>query len=155
MARSVDQTTEGEEAIVAATAETIMQVRGVTSGKYELAEVTLGGDLEITTEVENIRVRVLYQSTDGTATGATESPADPDDPTPALTMFHSFSAEPTAGQVKIDTEIPANGEFYRYWAEGDSPIIVDNATSSRVGIEATASLGCNVAAAWRWRPVAC
>lgn len=152
MSRLIRSSTEAEEAITAATAETILQCRGVTTLKMELAEVNLGGDQEVTTEIESIRIRILYQSTDGTATGATEIAQDPDDPTPAITLFHSFTAEPTAGNVLIDTEIPANGEFYRYWADGEGPI-VDSATSSRIGIEATSTANVNVSASWAWRVV--
>lgn len=153
MSRAVSSTTEGQEALVAATAETVLQARGVTTVKYELAEVSLGGDQEPTTEVENISIRLLYQTTDGTFTGATEVPDDPDDPTPSITLFHSSAGEPSAGNVIIETEIPANGEFYRYWAEGDGPKL-DNATTSRIGLEVTASATVNVRASWKWRPVA-
>lgn len=146
----IRSTTEGEEALAAATAETILQARGVTTAKYELGELTFGGDQEPTTEVENIRWRLLYQTTDGTATGATEVPDEPDDPTPAITLFHSFTAEPTAGNVIASGEIAANGEVYRYWAEGDGPKL-DNATTSRIGLEVTASAVVNVEASWGWR----
>jgi hypothetical protein len=152
MSHLISSTTEGEEALAAATAETILQVRGVTTQKVELAEVSLAGDQEATTEIENINWRILYQSTDGTATGATEVPQNPDDPTPAITLFHSFTAEPTAGNVIAEGEIPANGELYRYWADGEGPTL-DNATTSRIGLEATASIIVNVKAYWRWRVV--
>lgn len=153
MSNLVRITTEGEEALASATAETVLQVRGVTTVKWELAELSFGGDQEVTTEIENIQWRLLYQSTDGTATGATEVAGEPDDPTPALTGFHSFSAEPTAGTVIAEGEIPANGEFYRYWADGDGPKI-DNATTSRIGLELTSSAVVNIKAYMAWRPTA-
>lgn len=153
MSRLVRSTTEGQEALAAATAETVLQARGVTTAKFELAQFRLSGDQEPTTEVENISWRLLYQTTDGTATGATELQADPDDPTPALTCFHSFSAEPSAGTVIDEGEIPANGEVALYNAEGDG-IFLENATSSRIGLEVTASATVNVRASWSWRVVA-
>lgn len=153
-ARAISWTTEAEEALGAATAETVLQVRGVTTLKGEICEISVSGDQEATTELETMRVRVLYQSTDGTATGATEVAGEPDDPTPAITTFHSFTAEPTAGSVLIDVQVPANGEFYRYWDDGQSPLKVDNATSSRIGIEVTATAAVNVSAYARFRPEA-
>jgi len=150
MSRLVRSTTEGQEALAAATAETLLQVRGVTTQKASLAYFRLSADQEATTEIENISWRLLYQSTDGTFTGATEVPGDPDDPTPALTMFHSSAGEPTPGTVIDEGEIPANGETFTYLADGDG-IGLDNATTSRIGLEVTASVICNAKASWGWR----
>lgn len=152
MSRLIRSTTEGEEAVTSATAETILGIRGVTTLKTELAEFSLSGDQEPTTSVGNIQWRLLYQSTDGTATGATELQSDPDDPTPALTCFRHYTAEPTASTVIAEGEIPANGEVYRYWADGEGPI-VDSATTSRIGLECTSSVSINVKAHWAWRIV--
>jgi hypothetical protein len=146
-------TTEGAEALAASTAETVLQVRGVTTQKVEIAEVTISCDQQPTTEVENVAYRLLYQTTDGTATGATEIPGDPGDPAPALTGFHSFSAEPTAGGIIREGYFPANGEKTFYWAEGDGPK-VDDATSSRIGVELTASAVVNARASISWRILA-
>lgn len=153
-ARGTAWTTEAEEALGAATAETVLQIRGVTTLKGEIFELGVSGDQEATTELETIRVRVLYQTTDGTFTGATEVPGEPDDPTPAWTTFHSSAGEPSAGNVIIDEQFPANGTFYKYWDDGQSPLTLDNATSSRIGIELTATAAVNVSAWARVRPVA-
>lgn len=146
-------TTEGSEALAAATAETVLQVRGVTTQRVEIAEVRASCDQQPTTELENVAYRLLYQTTDGTATGATEVAGDPADPAPALTGFHSFTAEPTAGNVVDEGFIPANGELYLYWAQGEGPV-VDDATSSRIGLELTASAVVNARAKFRWRILA-
>lgn len=153
-ARATTWTTEAEEAVAAATAETILQIRGVTTLKGEIFEISLSGDYEATTELETMRVRVLYQTTDGTFTGATEVPGEPDDPTPAWTTFHSSAGEPSAGNVLIDEQVPANGTFYKYWDDGQSPLTIDNATSNRIGIEVTSTVACNVSAYARVRPTA-
>lgn len=153
-ARATTWTTEAEEAFSAATAETVLQVRGVATLKGEISEISVSFDQEATTELETVRIRVLYQSTDGTATGATEVPGEPDDPTPAWTTFHSFTAEPTAGSVIIDEQVPANGLFYKYWDDGQSPCKIDNATTSRIGIEVTATATVNGSAYARVRPEA-
>lgn len=153
-ARGTTWTTEAEEAVAAATAEHVLQIRGVTTLKGEIFEISVSGDYEATTELETIRIRVAYDTTDGTFTGATEVPGEPDDPTPAWTTFHSSAGEPTVGSVLIDVQIPANGEFYRYWDDGQSPLKLDNATSSRIGIEVTSTVACNVSAYARVRPEA-
>lgn len=150
MSRLIRHSTEGSEALASATAETLVQARGVTTLKFELAKVTVSTDQQPTTEVENVAFRLLYQTTDGTATGATELAGDPDDPTPALTAFHSFSAEPTAGTVIEEGFFPANGMWEMYWAEGDGPVL-DSATTSRIGLEVNASAVVNARAAFAWR----
>jgi hypothetical protein len=146
-------TTEGSEALAAATAETVLQVRGVTTQRVELAEVIVSTDQQPTTEIENVAWRLLYQTTDGTATGATELPGDPTDPAPALTGFHSFSAEPTAGGVILEGFFAANQGERLYWAQGEGPV-VDDATSSRIGLELNASAVVNARATFRWRVIA-
>jgi hypothetical protein len=153
MSRLITFTSEGEEAVTTAT-ETIVQARGVTTLVPELAEVSGSCDQEATTEIEVALWEVLYQTTDGTATGATEVPGHPGDPTPALTGFHSFTAEPNAGSIIPTGHAPQpGGEFYRYWADGDGPQL-DDATTSRIGLRVTATLAGNVVGAMRWRIVA-
>lgn len=153
MSRLVTITTEGTESLAAATAETLLQARGVTGVKYELAYLCLEGDQQPTTEVENVAFRLLYQTTDGTGSAATEQPGSPDDPTPALTAFHSFSAEPTAGGSQLEGFFPANGGREWYWAEGEG-YELDNATSSRLGVEVNASAAIGARATMRFRVMA-
>lgn len=130
-------TTEGEEALAAATAETILQLRGATTTKAKLIEIGVSFDGTSPT-AEPVRIRVLRQTTDGTATGASEEKDDPDDPTAGCTGFHSFTAEPTAGGVLRDFELhPAGLPFVLQWPLGREPVL-DDATTSRVGIECTA-----------------
>lgn len=150
MSNLIAHTTEGEEAVAAATVETLVQARGVTTAKFELAEIQVSSDFA-TDFSGDVYWELLYQTTDGTATGATEIAADPDDPTPQLTGFHSFSAEPTAGNIVANGHFNCNGgEATRYWAEGDG-FVLDSATSSRIGIRATSDKACNMVASMRWR----
>jgi hypothetical protein len=145
MSRIVRITTEGEEAVSAATAETLVQFRGVTTLKAEVAEFNISADY--TTDATGIVAWALVtQSTDGTATGATEISGDPDDPTSALTGFNSFSAEPTTSTTVMEGHFNCNGgEVYRYYAEGDG-ITLDNATTSRLGLVVTSDKACNMKA---------
>lgn len=145
MSRIVRITTEGEEAIAAATAETLLQFRGVTTLKLEVCEFNISADY--TTDATGIvKWSLVYQSTDGTGSGATEIPGDPDDPTPAITGFTSFSAEPTTSSTVAEGHFNCNGgEVYRYYAEGDG-ITLDNATSSRLGLVVNSDKACNACA---------
>jgi hypothetical protein len=150
MSHLTRHTTEGSEALAAATAETLIQARGVTTVKYELAYFRVSCDQQPTTEVEDVGWRLLYQTTDGTASAATELQGDPDDQAAALTTFHSFSAEPTAGTVIDEGFFPANGSEFLYKAVGDG-IILDSATTSRIGLELTASAVVNARGSFGWR----
>jgi len=145
MSRIIRITTEGEEAVGASTAETLVQFRGVTTLKLEVAEFNASADY--TTDATGIVAwSLVYQSTDGTATGASEIPGDPDDPTPAITGFNSFSAEPTTSSTIMEGHFNCNGgEVYRYYAEGDG-ITIDSATSSRIGLVVTSDKACNMKA---------
>lgn len=139
-------TTEGAEALGAATAETLLQVRGTTTGKISIVGYGLSFDGTSAVAVPGT-IRVLRQTTDGTATGAAEVQKDPDASAASFTGFHSFTAEPTAGSVLYTHMIhPQTGlEIPNAWAPPDG-IIVDDATSSRVGIEATFAAGVNCVA---------
>ena len=145
MSRLIRVTTEGEEAVSAATAETLVQIRGVTTLKLEVCEISLSADY--TTDATGVvSWQLLYQTSDGTGSGATEVIGDPDDPTSAVTGFNSFSAEPSSGTVIAEGMFNVNGgSDYRYWAEGDG-IYIDNATSSRIGLVANSDKACNMKA---------
>lgn len=126
-------TTEGEEAIAASTNETLLQLRGATSTKARIIAWGVSFDGTSSTDAP-VLVDLLRQTTDGTATGATEEPFDPDSPTASCTAFHSFSAEPTAGSVIESHEVhPQGGNLIREYPPGREPTL-DNATTSRIGI---------------------
>jgi len=143
VSRLVRICTEGEEAVSAATAETLLGFRGVTTLKVEIAEIALSADY--TTDATGVvSWRLLYSSSDGTATGCTESSGDPDDPTPAITGFRHYTAEPTASTEIMGGIFNCNGgSDYRYYAEGDG-VALDNATSSRLSLEVTSDKACNM-----------
>lgn len=141
-------TTEAVEALTTA-AETLLQLRGVTTRKGRVISWGVSFDGATSTAVP-VQVRLLYQSTDGTATGATEIPLDPDAPAALITGFHSFSAEPTAGSVLEHHYVhPQGGNLIREYPPGREPVL-DNATSSRIAIEVTAPAAVNAVAFLTW-----
>lgn len=143
-------TTEGEEALAAATAETLLQIRGSSSVKTKLIAWGVSFDSTSAT-AEPVLVRLARQTTDGTATGASEVKNDPDDPAALVTTFHSFSAEPTLGDVLEEYDIyPGGIPFVMQYPLGDEPVI-DSDTTSRLAIVVTAPAIVNAVAWMRWR----
>jgi len=149
MASVYSVTTEGEEALAAATAETIIQLRGSTACKAKVIEWGISFDGTSGT-AEPVRVRLLRQTTDGTGTGATEVAWDPDNPTANCTALNTFSStEPTAGEVLAEYEVhPQTGIVIQY-PLGREPVL-DNAATSRIAIEATAPATVNCSAYLVW-----
>lgn len=142
-------TTEALEALSAATAETLVQLRGATATKARV--VAWGVSFNGTTPTaEPVLVELLRQTTDGTGTGATEAKYDPDDPTAAITAFHSFTAEPTAGERLEQVLVhPQGGIYIREYPPGREPVL-DDATTSRMAIRATAPAAVSAVAWIQW-----
>lgn len=144
-------TTEGEEALAAATAETIMQLRGATAVKAKIVAWGVSFDGATATDAP-VMVRLLRQTSDGTGTGATEALlSDPDGPTANCAFLHSFSStEPSAGDVLEVYEVhPNGGSLVREYPPGREPVL-DNATTSRIGIDCLAGATVNVVGFLHW-----
>lgn len=141
-------TTEAEEALAAATAETVLQLRGVTTTKAKIIEWGVFFDGVSATE-QPVRVRVIRQTTDGTASAATEAEWDEDGPEALVTGFHSFTAEPTVGEVLADYNVHPQAGIAMQYPLGRE-IVLSAATTSRIGIECTAPAIVNVAAYLVW-----
>lgn len=144
-------TTEGEEALAAATAETLLQLRGSSSLKTSLIQWGVAFDATSAT-AEPVVVRLARQTTDGTATGASEVKQDPDDPAALVTSFHSFTGtEPTLGDILEEHEVyPGGIPLIVQYPLGDEPIVDSDATS-RLAIVVTAPAIVNAVAHMRWR----
>lgn len=139
--------TETEEALTTSV-ETVLQLRGATTCKARIVEWGVAFDSTSAT-AEPVRVRLLRQSTDGTASAATEAAWDPDNPTAACTAFHTFTAEPTAGDVLVETHChPQGGVSFQYPLGRE--VVLDNAATSRVAIDVLAPAAVNVTAYIVW-----
>lgn len=140
--------TETEEALTTSV-ETVLQLRGSTSKRSKLWAWGIGFD-GVSSTAEPVRVRLLRQTTDGTATGATEAPFDPDDTTVGVTAFHTFTAEPTAGDVLWEGHVhPQGGRVDMMYPLGRE-VWLDNVATSRVGIDVLAPAAVNVTAYMWW-----
>lgn len=141
-------TTEGEEALASGTAETVVQLRGAATTKAKIIAFGISFDGVAATDAPVV-VRMIRQTTDGTATGATEVKWDPDDPAAACTAFHSFTAEPTAGEVLMTWNVHPQTGIDQQFPLGREPRL-SAATTSRIAIEANAPAGVNVVAYLVW-----
>jgi hypothetical protein len=152
MAAGYTATTEAVEAVVAATAETLIQLRGSTTTNAQIRGWWVSCAGAVATLVP-VRVRLLRQTTDGTGSAATEVKLDPNSVAATCTAFHSFTAEPTAGEVIEDVYVPQYNGLYRVEYPDnvlDSPMLLAAATS-RIGIEITSPDNLNVLAGISWR----
>jgi len=139
----VSVTTEGEEALVASALETLVQIIGHAGAKTAIVEWGIGIDA---TSAGTALVELCRQTTAGTSSAASEVLWDPDDAAASFTGFHSFSAEPTKGDVLASYEVPENGgQIIMQYPLGREPII-DSATTSRMGLCVTATQICNAVA---------
>lgn len=150
MASVYSATTEGEVALSAATARTVIQLVGATTCKARILEFGVSFD-GISGTAEPVQVRIIRQSTAGTFTAASEvSWDDPDAPAASCAAGHSFtSTEPTSAGVLAHYEVhPQTGIVIQY-PLGREPVL-DNATTSRIGIVCTAPATVNAVAYIVW-----
>lgn len=150
MASVYSATTEGEEALAAATAETVIALIGATTVKARICEWGVSFD-GISATAEPVRIRLVRTTADdGTATGATEKAWDPDNPTANCSAKHSYSAEPTKESTPLATyEVhPQAGIVVQYPLGRE--ITLDNTTSNGLAIECTAPATVNVEAYIVW-----
>lgn len=141
-------TTETEEALTTSV-ETVLQLRGSANAHAQLIGFGISFD-GTSASAEPVRVRLLRQTTDGTGTGATEVKWNGDSPAAAVTAFNTFSAEPTAGDVLLETHVhPQGGSWHMMFPLGERPVI-DDASTSRIALDVLAPAAVNCCAYMIW-----
>lgn len=151
MASVFSATTEGEEALAAATAETVIALIGATQVKPKIIEFGVSFD-GISATAEPVLVRMIRTTADdGTSTAATEVQfGDPDGPTPNCAAKHSYSAEPTkAAQPMAVWHVHPQAGLVIQYPLGREPGL-DNTTSNGIAIEVTAPAVVNCSAYIVW-----
>jgi hypothetical protein len=150
MASVYSATTEGEEALAAATAETVIALHAATTVKPRIIEwgVTFDGT---SATAEPVRVRLVRMTVaDGTSSTATEKAWDPDNPTANATVTHSYTAEGTKeAQALAEYEVPPTSGMVMQYPLGRE-IVINNATADGLAIECTAPAIVNVEAYLVW-----
>ena len=149
MASVYSATTEGEEALTTS-AETVLCLIGAAATKARVVEWGIAFDSTSATS-EPVRIRLVRTTADdGTATGATEKPWDPDNPTPACSVKHSYTAEPTKeSQPLVELHChPQAGLVVQYPLGRE--IVLDNSASAGLAIEvlAPAAVNCSAYIVW-------
>lgn len=151
MASIFSATTEGEEALAAATAETVIALIGATQVKGKLVEFGIAFD-GISATAEPVRIRMVRTTADdGTSTAATEIQwSDPDNPTPNCAAKHSYTAEPTkATNAMAEWQCHPQAGLVIQWPLGREPGL-DNTTSNGIAFEVTAPAVVNASAYIVW-----
>ena len=151
MASVYSATSEAEEALAAATAETVIALIGSAAVKAKIVEFGISFDSTSAT-AEPVRVRMVRTTADdGTSTGATEVQfSDPDNPTPNCAAKHSYSVEPTkATNAMSEWQVhPQSGIVIQY-PLGREPGL-DNSASAGIAWEVTAPAVVNCSAYVVW-----
>lgn len=129
-----------EEALAAATAETIMQLVAPANHRVKLLRWGVFFDGTSVT-AEPVQIRLLRQTTAGTASALT--PVKMDDSvaeTIQTSAQHDFTAEPTAGDVLESYNVHPQQGIAMIYPLGQEPII---GGGDRLGIECNAPAAVN------------
>jgi len=124
-----------EEALAAATAETLIQLVAVANHRVKVLRWGVSFD-GVSVTAEPVQIRLLRQTTAGT--GAALTPVKMDDSiadTLLTTAQQDFTAEPTAGDVLESYEVHPQQGVVMMYPLGQEPII---GGGDRMGIEVTA-----------------
>jgi hypothetical protein len=149
MASIYSCTTEGEEALAAATAETVLAVLGdaVVRGKIVEWGVSFDG---VSSTAEPVRCRIVQITTDGTATNATAKIWTNGAPAANCQPRKDYSAEPTKdANPYVDFNIhPQTGFAIQYPLGRELELPADG--TDGFGIELTAAATVNATAYIVW-----
>ena len=135
--------TNGEVALVAATAKTVLQILAPTNQRIAVRGWGVSFD-GVSGSAEPVVVEVLRQTTAGTMTSGTSASEDGlGSETIQTTVTKAATAEPTAGTIIRQENIhPQTGVEFRF--APDEELIVPG--GGRLGIRCTAPAGVNVLA---------
>jgi hypothetical protein len=131
-----------EEALAAATAETIIQL--VAASNHRIRVLGWGVFFDGTSATgEPVQVRLLRQTSAGTSSALTPVANIPITETIQTTALQDFSAEPSASDVLDVIECHPQGGYEKWFPPGYEILVAGGA---RIGIECTAPAIVNVRA---------
>ncbi len=142
--------TKSNQALVAATAETVLQIATAATVRAQLTKLTIAFDGTSST-AEPVDVFLVYQDTAGTSSAATVGKLDSAAPTAQTAGRLDFTAEPTTDTSEIWRAMihPQGGLYEVNWALGD-PLAPKIAVSARLGLKCTAAANVNCSATLQW-----
>lgn len=136
-------TTEGEVALSAATAKTVLQAAAAANQRVALRSFGVSFD-GVSGSAEPVVVELLRQTTAGTMSACTEVVEDDSLPETVQTVGQrTASAEPTAGAVIRSYEVHPQSGIERVFGP-DEEIIIKG--GGRLGLRCTAPAAVNVSA---------
>lgn len=137
-----------DEALAAATAETLLQVAAPATRKLQVRAWGISCD-GVTASAVPGNVELLRQTTAGTGAAFTPLEWDEGDtPSLASAAAGTFSAEPTAGDIIHPIQLTPNGGLFECDYGDEGPWV---AASGRIGIRATFAAIVNVTAWLRYK----
>lgn len=123
-----------EQALAAATAETLLQAVTGATRRLKISGFSLSG-ASVTSSEAPMLIEFLLQTTAGTASAQTPEPLDRADPAAIFTAQKNFTAEPTAGAVLRRLKMtPVGGTIIYHFPERMEIVMP---VSSRVGFRVT------------------
>jgi hypothetical protein len=144
-------TTEAEEALAAATAESAWSIMGATTVKAVLVEFGVSFD-GVTAAAEPVVVELYQITAAGTGTGAAEAKWDRAAPTAQCTVLHSLTAEPTKGdRLAMWVVHPQGGLLVVQYPLGREPVISDGSASQGLALTLTAPAVVNASSYLIWQ----
>ena len=133
-------TTEGEIALSAAAAKTILQIVAPANQRIAVRGFSVSFD-GVSSSAEPVQVDILKQTTAGTMTAATPVKEVPGGETVQMTAQKNATAEPTAGDILRRYEVHPQTGFERPFAFDEEIVL---AGGDRLGLRCTAPAAVNV-----------
>lgn len=142
--------TVSNQALAAATAETVVQLVTAATVRAQLTKLAISFDGTSST-AEPVDVFLATQDTAGTSSAGTVGKLDPAAPTAQTTTRVSFTAEPTTdtNEVWRITLHPQGGLYEMNWPIGD-PTAPKMAVSTRLGLKCLAAAAVNATVTVHW-----
>lgn len=143
-------TTSTNNALAAATAETIIQLVTPATVRAQITKIAISFD-GVSSTAEPVDVFLVVQDTAGTSSSATIAKLDPAAPTSLLTALKTFTAEPTTDSNEVWRIMvhPQGGLYEVNWALGDRTAPLMN-VSTRWGLKVNAAAVVNCSATVQW-----
>lgn len=138
--------TKSNQALGAATAETVLQVVAAATVRPQVTSITIAFDGTSST-AEPVDVFLVTQDTAGTSSAATVGKLDPAAPAAQTTGRLDFTAEPTTDSNEIWRTMihPQGGIYEKNWVIGD-PTAPKLNVSTRLGLKMNAPAAVNCSA---------
>ena len=133
----------GEVALSAGVAKTVLSAQAAANHRVLLKSIKVFFKGIVTTDTP-VKVELIRLSSDGTATGATEVKVNEgDNETIQTTGKHTYTVEPTVGDVIEVWEVHPQTGLVVFYPQGEEPVVIGG---NVIGLRCTAAQAQTVAA---------